>query len=125
MELKPLPKGGISFMFVPCEQYGTYRYWVSFCPADIPFSSSVATKKLKLAYESGTVEWGTFNRNEDQPILDTALAHLLSEASGLHSEIPITAFETMLKNIQASLRMHKTSALAESKTLESYDKNFV
>ena len=123
LELVPHRKGGISFLFIPTEEQGKYDYWVSFCPPDIPFSATTALSKLRAAFKSNTVPWGTFEKVDDEPILETALAHLVRENNALSSEIPQNVFAMMVKHFSA--KALKEAAIAAANNSSSQYENTI
>lgn len=100
LTLENLPTGGISFLFLPAENFKEYNYWIYVCPANVIFSTSEAVKRLREAARNGTKPWGTITLDES-PILSEALKSVLAENNELPTKVATYLFSIMITNFGA------------------------
>jgi hypothetical protein len=95
-----LPNGGISFMFLPADNFKEYNYWIYICPETASFSTSIAVKKLRAIASDGVKPWGTIQL-DDTSILNKAIKSVLAEEDELPSSVAKYLFKIMIANFSA------------------------
>jgi hypothetical protein len=100
LALENLPAGGISFLFLPAENFKEYNYWIYVCPENIMFSTGTAVKRLREVASNKVKPWGTITL-DDSPILSAALKSVLAEKDELPSTVATHLFSIMITNFGA------------------------
>lgn len=114
------PQGGISFLFLPTQQFGTYNYWIYACPADTIFSSRQAVSSLRATFINGTIPWGSIVLL-GRSMAEAGMISLIREEDELPSAISTWAFRIMIENLSAEYlyELHKKGNFEEKSEHEN------